>query len=136
MGPPLVRRCGGMFGQASASATDKFALAQWRDIRLMSNSRPRMIATAFGVLSWLLYVVGLLVCLAAIGCWAYQGYLWFKKGTWLPLPVSRYVSLDSTGWLELDQVIKLLLDVNLGYPIFIVGVAIMAFSLFLAPSSG
>ena len=81
------------------------------------------------VVSWSLYILGLLVTLSAIGCWSYQGYLWLKKGVWLPLPVSRYVSIDQTGWLGLDQVIAFVLDVNIGYPVMVAGVLLMGISL-------
>lgn len=57
----------------------------------MPNARSRAIVAASDVVSWLMYLIGFLLCLAAIGCWTYQGYLWFKKGMWLSLPARQAV---------------------------------------------
>ena len=80
-------------------------------------------------LSWSLYIVGLLISLSPIGCWSYQGYIWLKKGVWVPLPVSRYVTVDQTGWLGLDQVIAFVVDMNIGYPVMVAGILLMTISL-------
>jgi hypothetical protein len=96
----------------------------------MPNSAFRNIAKAFGnMVSWLVYLAGLLVCLAALGCWAFQWYIWLQKGTWLSLPLSKYVTFDSAGWVGLDQVAAFLLNVNVGYPLLIGGILLMALSL-------
>jgi hypothetical protein len=96
----------------------------------MPNSAIRNIAMALGnTASWLVYLAGLLASLAGMGCWAFQWYIWLQKGIWLPLPLSKYLSFDSAGWVGLDQVMAFLLNLNMGYPLLAGGILLMAFSL-------
>lgn len=81
------------------------------------------------VLRWALYLLGLLACLGALVIWAFQWYIWTTKDTWQPLPSSSYISFNETGWIYLDRTMALLLDVNVGYPVCVLGVLLMALSL-------
>lgn len=78
---------------------------------------------------WVLYLLGFFLCLGALGCWAIQWYVWTTKDVWRTLPTSKYISIDQTRWAQLDQAIAVLLDVNVGYPVFVAGVLLMALSL-------
>ena|ERR1700754_1931422 len=96
----------------------------------MSDSAIRKFARTFAnFLSWMVYLAGLLASFAALACWAFQWYEWLQKGNWLPLPLSKFVSFDRTGWVGLDQVTTLLLSINVGYPLLSGGVLLMILSL-------
>lgn len=84
------------------------------------------------VVRWALYLLGLLACIGALAIWVFQWYIWTTKDTWQPLPGSRYISFNETGWIYLDQTMALLLDVNVGYPVCVAGVVLMALSLIRA----
>ena len=80
-------------------------------------------------LRWVLYLLGFFACLAAFALWGYQWYLWHRDGTWLPLPVSKYLTLADTGWVRIDETMAILLTLNVGYPVCVAGILLMAISL-------
>ena len=83
-------------------------------------------------LRWVLYLFGFFLCLGALACWGIQWYAWMTKDVWHPLPTSKYVSFDETRWVQLNQAIAVLLDINVGYPVFVTGVLLMWLSLVTA----
>jgi len=80
-------------------------------------------------LRWFIYLFGLFLCLGALACWGVQWYVWVTKDVWHPLPTGKYILIHQTRWAQLDQAIAALLDVNVGYPVFVAGVLLMALSL-------
>ena len=70
-----------------------------------------------------------LAWLAALGCWAYQGYLWLRWGYWAPLSLNAVLHVqDATvtaiEWHVLVQIMTWVLDLNLGITLMALGMVL------------
>ncbi len=67
--------------------------------------------------------------LAALGCWAYQGYQWFSWGNFAPLPLNAILhvqdaTLTAIEWPVLIQIAAWVLSLNLGVILMALGVVL------------
>ena len=67
--------------------------------------------------------------LAALGCWAYQGYQWLRWGYWAPLPLNAVLNVqDATvtviEWHVLVQIVAWVLNLNLGITLLALGMVL------------
>ncbi len=67
--------------------------------------------------------------LAALGCWAYQGYQWLRWGNFAPLPLNAVLQVqDATlaviEWHVLVQIVAWVLNLNLGITLMALGMVL------------
>ncbi len=67
--------------------------------------------------------------LAALGCWAYQGYQWLRWGYWEPLPLNAVLdvqdaTLTAIEWHVLVQIVAWVLNLNLGITLMALGMVL------------
>ncbi len=67
--------------------------------------------------------------LAALGCWAYQGYQWLSWGYFAPLPLNAVLqvqdaTLAAIEWPVLAQIVAWVLNLNLGITLMALGLVL------------
>lgn len=77
---------------------------------------------------------------------AYQGYLWLKIGTWVPMPLSTFLTLlgmdlppiiVSIHWLGIRQIVEWMIDVSLAAWFITLAVAVVyAVNTLTSPKGG
>ena len=81
--------------------------------------------------SWGCAILGICI-LSAVSIFVYQGYIWFRMGSWLSLPTSKFILpllpdeilnwlLEPTDWVGVAKVIIWLLDIPFSLMLLIVG---------------
>ncbi len=67
--------------------------------------------------------------LAALGCWAYQGYQWLRWGYFTLLPLNAVLqvqdaTLTAIGWPVLVQIVAWVLNLNIGITLMALGLVL------------
>jgi hypothetical protein len=73
------------------------------------------------------YVAGLVLCAIGLTVWAAQIIVYHAGGIWISLPIGQYIDLGAVE-LGSNPIVAWLLNVNIGYPIYVGGTLLMALS--------
>lgn len=66
-------------------------------------------------------------CVITVAIWAYQGFLWYQQGNWIPLSWLKVTQwIPATGYPYIQRLLYWLGDTNIGVVVLIGGLSVAA----------